>query len=163
MTRLLPALLARTALPGLCALGLRRTSLASSQMDAPLITLDSPANTTDVCAFVSRGYDDAGGPNPRKYLTTALAVYPHEDPGIGPNKFNYDDAVLYEIHVALGDLLRAEPLKRIEEGLRSAYIVGRETLNGVECNHVAWQTDEVDAEGWFSIGDVALLQRAVVA
>jgi hypothetical protein len=67
-----------------------------------------------------------------------------------------------DMHVALGDLLRAEPLKRIEEGLRSAYIVGRETLNGVETQHIAWQTDEVDAEGWFSIGDVPLLQRAVV-
>src|SRR5678816_667430 len=105
MTRPLP--LARFALPSLCALGLLRTASASSHMDAPLITLDAPANTTDVSAFVSRGYDDAGGPSPRKYLTTALAVYPHEEPGIGPNKYNFDDAVLYEMHVALGDDLRA--------------------------------------------------------
>lgn len=67
-----------------------------------------------------------------------------------------------DIHVALGDLLRAKPLERIEEGLRSAYIVGRETLGGVECDHVAWQTDEVDSEAWFSTGEVPLLQRAVV-
>lgn len=66
------------------------------------------------------------------------------------------------MNVALSDLLRAHPLKRIEEGLRSAYIVGRETMGGVECDHVAWQTDEVDAEAWFSIGEVPLLQRAVV-
>ena len=38
----------------------------------------------------------------RKYLTTALAVYPHEEPGIGPNKYNFDDDVLYEIRVATG-------------------------------------------------------------
>jgi len=69
---------------------------ASSHMDAPLITLDDAANTTDVYAFVS----SRGG---AKYLTTALAVYPFEEPGIGPNKYNFDDNVLYEIHVSLGD------------------------------------------------------------
>ena len=38
-----------------------------------------------------------------QYLTTALAVYPFEEPGIGPNKYNFDDDVRYEIHVATGD------------------------------------------------------------
>jgi hypothetical protein len=70
--------------------------LASSHMDAPLITLDDAANTTDVYAFVSQRFG-------RKYLTTALAVYPHEEPGIGPNKYNFDDNVLYEIRVATGN------------------------------------------------------------
>ena len=69
---------------------------ASSHMDAPLITLDDAANTTDVYAFVSQRFG-------RKYLTTALAVYPHEEPGIGPNKYNFDDDVLYEIRVATGN------------------------------------------------------------
>src|SRR5262245_6282860 len=68
---------------------------ASSHMDAPLIILDDAANTTDVYAFVSQRFG-------RKYLSTALAVYPHEEPGIGPNKFNFDDDVLYEIRVATG-------------------------------------------------------------
>jgi uncharacterized protein DUF4331 len=68
---------------------------ASSHMDAPLITLDDAANTTDVYAFVSQRLG-------RKYLTTALAVYPHEEPGVGPNKYNFDDDVLYEIRVAKG-------------------------------------------------------------
>jgi Domain of unknown function (DUF4331) len=70
---------------------------ASSHMDAPLITLDDAANTTDVYAFRSQGED---GP---QYLTTGLAVYPFEEPGIGPNDFNFDNNVRYEIHVALGD------------------------------------------------------------
>ncbi len=68
---------------------------ASSHMDAPLITLDDAANTTDVYAFVSQRLG-------KKYMTTALAVYPHEEPGIGPNKYNFDDNVLYEIRVATG-------------------------------------------------------------
>jgi hypothetical protein len=71
------------------------SALASSHMDAPLITLDDAANTTDVYAFVSQ----FGG----KMLTVALAVYPFEEPGIGPNKYNFDDNVLYQIHVAAGN------------------------------------------------------------
>ena len=70
--------------------------LASSHMDAPLITRDPSANTTDVYAFVQVE-------NGVKTLVTALGVYPHEEPGIGPNKYNFDEDVLYEIHVAVGD------------------------------------------------------------
>ena len=67
----------------------------SSHQDAPLVVLDPAANTTDVYAFV----DQQAG---EKSLVVALGVYPFEEPGIGPNKFNFDDTVLYEIHVALG-------------------------------------------------------------
>jgi hypothetical protein len=75
---------------------------ASSHMDAPLVTLDPAANTTDVYAFVSQV-------NGIKYLTAALAIYPFEEPSIGPNKYNFDDNVLYEIHVSTGaDLSEGE-------------------------------------------------------
>src|SRR5262245_44225701 len=76
------------------------TAYASSHMDAPLITRDPAANTTDVYAFV-REKDGA------KSLVTALGVYPHQEPGTGPNKYNFDDDVLYQIHVAIGDDLAA--------------------------------------------------------
>ncbi len=70
---------------------------ASSHMDAPLITFDDAANTTDVYAFLSEG---AKG---QLYLTTALSVFPFEEPGIGPNAYRFDDRVRYSIHVATGD------------------------------------------------------------
>jgi hypothetical protein len=76
-------------------LGTGPAAWASSHMDAPLITLDDAANTTDVYAFVSRR-------DGVEYLSTALAVYPFEEPGIGPNNYRFDDAVRYEIHVATG-------------------------------------------------------------
>lgn len=80
------------------ALGLGTSgAFASSHMDAPLITRDPSANTTDVYAFRSAGEDGT------QYLATALAVYPFEEPGIGPNNYSFDDNVLYEIHVALGE------------------------------------------------------------
>jgi hypothetical protein len=71
------------------------TAQASSHMDAPLITRDPSANTTDVYAFVQNR-------NGIKSLIAALGVYPHEEPGIGPNKYNFDDNVLYQIRVATG-------------------------------------------------------------
>jgi hypothetical protein len=72
------------------------TAHASSHQDAPLVVLDPAANTTDVYAFVDQDGD-------KKNLVVALGVYPFEEPGIGPNKFDFDNSVLYEIHVALGN------------------------------------------------------------
>jgi Domain of unknown function (DUF4331) len=77
----------------LVLLALPGSLLASSHMDAPLITLDPAANTTDVYAWKGR---DAN----TDVLYVALGVYPFEEPGIGPNKYNFDDNVLYQIHVA---------------------------------------------------------------
>ena len=95
-------LIARVATVAALA-GLPLMAQASSHMDAPLITLDPAANTTDVYAFVSQR-------DGVKYLTTALAVYPHEEPGVGPNKYNFDDNVRYDIHVATGaDLAAGRP------------------------------------------------------
>jgi Domain of unknown function (DUF4331) len=96
LTKLTGAFLLVTALSG--------AAYASSHMDAPLITLDPAANTTDVYAFVD--VDDDG----QKSLVVALGVYPHQEAGIGPNKYNFDDNVLYEIHVARGrDLAAGKP------------------------------------------------------
>src|SRR6266700_2830862 len=66
---------------------------ASNHQDAPLITLDPAANTTDVYAFVVVR-------NNVKFLDVALAVYPHENPGVGPNKYGFDSNVLYQIFLA---------------------------------------------------------------
>ncbi len=99
LKQLFPRLAPFAAAAGLIA-GLPAGASASSHMDAPLITLDDAANTTDVYAFVRED-------NGLKRLVTALGVYPFEEPGIGPNKFNFDDNVLYEIHVATGDDVKA--------------------------------------------------------
>lgn len=87
-------LLALAVVPGAATLR------ASSHMDAPLITLDPAANETDVYAFVAQ---QAG----TKVLEVSLAVYPFEEPGVGPNKYNFDDNVLYQIIVSKGADLAA--------------------------------------------------------
>jgi hypothetical protein len=98
----LPTLMQRTLLSFAAFAASTVSLLASSHMDAPLITLDDAANTTDVYAFVSAvpggGSRDGGG----KFLTTAVSVYPFEEPGIGPNKFNFDERVAYGLHVSTG-------------------------------------------------------------
>lgn len=87
---------------GITGFSMITPAYASSHMDAPLITLEPAANTTDVYAFVSQNPE-----NGKKYLTTALAVYPFEQPGIGPNLFAFDDRVVYDIHVSLGNDIAA--------------------------------------------------------
>ena len=92
---------------------------ASSHMDAPLITLDPSANTTDVYAFRS---DQVTGTTTTKYLTVALAVYPFEEPGIGPNNFRFDDNVLYSINVSKGnDLARGLPTYTYQFRFKTLY------------------------------------------
>src|SRR5213078_606587 len=89
------AVLQQTIVVLLAIFGLTTPIFASSHQDAPLVVLDPAANTTDVYAFVDQDGD-------KKNLVVALGVYPFEEPGIGPNKFNFDSSVLYEIHVAVG-------------------------------------------------------------
>ena len=95
--------------------GLGGSALASSHMDAPLITLDPSANTCDVYAFRSA---ESGN----QYLTTALTVYPFEEPGIGPNKYNFDRNVLYEINVSLGsDVAAGKPTLTYQFQFQTSY------------------------------------------
>jgi hypothetical protein len=72
---------------------------AASHREAPLIALDPAADNTDVYAFVS--YDAANlarAPADRR-VTFIMNVIPGQDPSDGPNYFNFDDEVLYAIHV----------------------------------------------------------------
>ena len=64
---------------------------ASSHREAPLIARDPYADNTDVYAFISPDRPDS---------VTLIANYiPLEWPESGPNFFEFDDNVLYEIHV----------------------------------------------------------------
>jgi hypothetical protein len=63
----------------------------ASHREAPLIALDPAADNTDVYAF--RSWED-----PSK-VVLILNVNPGQDPADGPNYFNFDDKVLYRIHI----------------------------------------------------------------
>ncbi len=63
----------------------------SSHREAPGISFDPAADNTDVYAFVS--------PNDPDDVTLIANFVPLEDPAGGPNFFEFDDDVLYEIHI----------------------------------------------------------------
>ncbi len=64
---------------------------ASSHREAPFISLDQPADATDLYAFVSPDRPDT---------VTLLANYiPFQIPASGPNFYRFGDDVLYEINV----------------------------------------------------------------
>ncbi len=64
---------------------------ASSHREAPLITADPYADTTDVYAFVS--------PDVTSTVTLVGSWVPLEEPTGGPNFYKFADDVLYELHV----------------------------------------------------------------
>jgi hypothetical protein len=68
-----------------------RAAKASSHREAPLIANDPTADNTDVYAFVSPDRPDT--------VTMVANYIPLEEPAGGPNFFNFDDNVLYEIKV----------------------------------------------------------------
>jgi len=64
---------------------------ASSHREAPLISQDPQADTTDVYAFVSPDRPDA--------VTFVTSWIPFENPAGGPNFYRFGDNVLYEIKI----------------------------------------------------------------
>lgn len=101
MKEKLKKITASLTLVGFCLTHIAPLSLvASSHMDAPLVSRDPAANTTDVYAFTRVR-------NGVKFLQVALSVYPHEEPGIGPNRYNFDDDVLYQLFISSGSDLAA--------------------------------------------------------
>ena len=74
-------------------------AFAASHREAPLISLDPAADNTDVYAFVSYDEDNIARMPEDKRVTFILNVNPGQDPGDGPNYFNFDDDVLYRFHI----------------------------------------------------------------
>jgi hypothetical protein len=64
---------------------------ASSHREAPLISQDPAADTTDVYAFVS--------PDRPESLTMIGCWYPFQEPGGGPNFYRFSDDAEYVMHV----------------------------------------------------------------
>ena len=86
----------RGAIFGLSVLALVPASppaLAASHREAPLISLDAPADITDFFMFRSyeTGKDDK--------IVLIMNVFPGGEPSSGPNYFNFDPNVRYAFHI----------------------------------------------------------------
>ena len=72
---------------------------AASHREAPLIAQDPTADNTDVYAFVSYDEVNLARPAADRRVTFVMNVIPGEDPTDGPNYFDFDDTVLYDINI----------------------------------------------------------------
>ena len=85
--------IARCAVVGGVLMG---TAFASSHREAPAITEDPTADSTDVYAFLSY---DRPTPGNGAWVTLIANYIPFQEPAGGPNYFQFSDSVLYEIKV----------------------------------------------------------------
>jgi hypothetical protein len=90
----------------------------SSHREAPEISKDPVADSTDVYAFVSPDRPDT---------VTLIANYiPLEGPAGGPNFYAFGDEVLYEIHVDNNaDARRPAPVRAIARPVRDERVQQR--------------------------------------
>src|ERR1700737_5273362 len=65
---------------------------ASSHREAPMIAGDPYADLTDVYAFVS--------PDKPDFVTLIMNAIPYENPAGGPNFYQFDPKVRYQLHIA---------------------------------------------------------------
>ena len=91
----------RTTAAALAALALLGGSPAhaASHREAPKIALDPAADITDVFAFVSYDADNLRRAPSDRRVTFVMNVVPGQEPGSGPNYFDFDDEVVYQIIV----------------------------------------------------------------
>ncbi|HEX7831713.1 MAG TPA: DUF4331 domain-containing protein [Thermoanaerobaculia bacterium] len=75
----------------LFALAMTTAAFASSHREAPLITEDPTMDNTDVYVFRS--------PDAPNTITIIANYIPLEEPGNGPNFYNFSTAGIYEIHI----------------------------------------------------------------
>src|SRR5512132_1099703 len=96
-SRLLGLVLALAALGVLAAAALSSriapdNAVAASHREAPLISLDAPADITDF--FMFRSYEPG-----RSDRTVLVMDVMSEEPSSGPNYWNFDPGVLYSFNV----------------------------------------------------------------
>ena len=80
-----------TLLPLLLSTLIALPAFGASHREAPAIALDPEADITDVYAF--RSWND---PNNAVFI---MNVIPAQEPSSGPNYFNFDDDVSYQLHL----------------------------------------------------------------
>ncbi len=66
------------------------------------------------------------------------------------------------VPVPLSELLQSDVTSVVEERIESALYVGTSTLDGVVCEHIAFDSPEVDAQMWIERGDQPFLRRVVL-
>jgi hypothetical protein len=68
----------------------------------------------------------------------------------------------FDIDAPGADLLYSRPYDILTEQVVSGRFIGRETIDGVQANHLAFQGEEVDVQVWIKDGPQPLPRRYVI-
>ncbi len=66
------------------------------------------------------------------------------------------------IHFATADVLFSDPYAMLTQGVTSAFVVGKDTIQGTPCEHLAFRSPGVNWEIWIESGPSALPRRLAV-
>ncbi len=83
----------------LAALPAWSSAFAASHREAPLIAFKLAADNTDTYAFLRYDEENLDRSPADRRVTLIMNVNPGQEPGDGPNYFNFDDTVLYRLHI----------------------------------------------------------------
>ncbi len=78
-----------------------------------------------------------------------------------------DDAIdhiveQYGLNVPLADLVSRDPYASVIGSVEYGYVVGRSTIDGVECHHLAFAQETIDWQVWIQTGPEPLVRKIVI-
>ncbi|HEX8914095.1 MAG TPA: DUF2092 domain-containing protein, partial [Humisphaera sp.] len=95
-------------------------------------------------------------------LDRATGLYGVMDVGDTIDKAIDDVEDRFGVEIPLGDVLVADPYRNMMEAMDGAADLGRETVLGVACNHLAFTGPTVDCQVWVAEGPRPLPRKVVV-
>ncbi|MCX5581737.1 DUF2092 domain-containing protein [Kaistia terrae] len=66
------------------------------------------------------------------------------------------------IELPAADLLRVDSFSALVQGVTDAKNIGRGVVEGVDCHHLAFRTDETDWQIWIQVGDQPIPRKYVI-
>jgi hypothetical protein len=78
-----------------------------------------------------------------------------------------DDAIdfvfeTFGFSVPLADLIYSDPYAVLMENVDKGYFVGKHKVDGVLCDHLAFQQEEIDWQIWIEVGKTPLIRKVVI-
>lgn len=68
----------------------------------------------------------------------------------------------FNLRAPLAELIYADSCKRILDGVKEGYVIGKSKIDGVECLHLAFREDHVDWQIWIQTEEESPFPRKVV-
>jgi len=69
---------------------------------------------------------------------------------------------LYGSSVPLADLVYADPYRTLIENAETGFVVGKHTVNGTRCHHLAFMQEEIDWQIWIEDGPRPVPRKLVI-